>query len=128
MLYKREPIIGQRIMNEFRAAEIIASIGQGKNPVKPDETSLFELAKEPEVQAALKCAIAAIARERSSRSDKPLPARNGENWSNEEDDQLRKEHAANQSISEIALLHRRTNGAIRSQMAKLGLIDDSFSR
>ena len=47
----------------------------------------------------------------------------GAPWSEEEDKQLDEEFDSGMKISEIAKLHDRTNGAIRSRMRKHGLIE-----
>ena len=47
----------------------------------------------------------------------------GASWSEEEDRQLDKEFEAGMKISEMAKIHDRTNGAIRSRLKKHGLLD-----
>lgn len=43
-------------------------------------------------------------------------------WSVEEDNQLRNEFGNGMSIKQMSVLHKRTVGAIRSRLKKLGLI------
>ena len=47
----------------------------------------------------------------------------GASWSEEEDKQLDEEFNAGMKISEMARIHNRTNGAIRSRLRKHGLMD-----
>ena len=43
-------------------------------------------------------------------------------WSAEEDRQLKREHEEGKSAGEMAKIHKRTYGAIRSRLKKLGLL------
>ena len=52
------------------------------------------------------------------------PVRHGEPWSAKEDSRLRAEFLAGARIPSLAQMHRRKRGAIKSRLAKLGLIDD----
>lgn len=54
------------------------------------------------------------------RLSKRVP-RLGERWSPEEDDQLRREHAAGMAVPEIAAAHERNEGGISSRLLRLGL-------
>ena len=47
----------------------------------------------------------------------------GASWTEKEDRQLDQEYGSGMKISEIAKIHDRTNGAIRSRLKKHGLID-----
>lgn len=47
----------------------------------------------------------------------------GASWTEKEDRQLDQEYGSGMRISEIAKIHDRTNGAIRSRLKKHGLID-----
>jgi DNA helicase-2/ATP-dependent DNA helicase PcrA len=51
-----------------------------------------------------------------------LPARHGRSWSADEDGQLRTMFLAGEGIAAIARKHQRKRGAIRSRLAKLGLM------
>ncbi len=53
----------------------------------------------------------------------------GSPWSDEEDDELKRSHAAGLSISRIAANHKRSEGAIRSRLEKHDLLlDDNGSQ
>jgi ATP-dependent DNA helicase RecQ len=47
----------------------------------------------------------------------------GAPWTEDEDRQLDEEYNSGMKISEIANIHDRTNGAIRSRLKKHGLIE-----
>ena len=47
----------------------------------------------------------------------------GASWTEEEDRQLEKEYHAGMSIPEMAKMHDRTKGGIRSRLRKQGLIE-----
>lgn len=51
------------------------------------------------------------------------PSAAGSSWTDEEDEKLKKEFESGMRIPEIARIHMRTNGAIRSRLKKYGLID-----
>ena len=47
----------------------------------------------------------------------------GKAWNFAEDSQLQNEFTSGMKVNEIALIHKRTHGAIRSRLVKLGLVD-----
>jgi hypothetical protein len=57
-------------------------------------------------------------------SDRPLDKRSYQPWSAEEDERLRREFDWGVPIAEIASLHHRNKGAIRSRLKKLKLATD----
>ena len=57
--------------------------------------------------------------------DKVIKAGNTEAyqpWTKEEDQQLIREHASGKTTKELSEIHKRTRGAIQSQLKKLGLV------
>lgn len=44
-----------------------------------------------------------------------------QSWTNQEDQQLIREHNEGKTVSELSAIHRRTQGAIRSRLKKLGI-------
>lgn len=61
----------------------------------------------------------------SSLADRRLDARaarRGAPWTDEEDAKLREEHAPAMSLDEMANLHERNAGGIRSRLVRLGLL------
>jgi hypothetical protein len=55
-----------------------------------------------------------------SARKKVLPARNGESWAQQEDEELAEQYDNGMTIEEIAVKHGRTSGAIRSRLLRLG--------
>ena len=49
----------------------------------------------------------------------------GQKWSQEEDDQLLAEYREGKSIKEISEIHSRSNGAIRSRLLGLGVLENN---
>jgi hypothetical protein len=49
----------------------------------------------------------------------------GAKWTDKEDEQLREENSAGQSVAQIASAHGRTEVAIKSRLVKIGLLDKS---
>src|SRR5690348_11275153 len=60
-----------------------------------------------------------------SQTPPPLPARQGQAWTNEEDRRLYDSFLAGQPIDSIASVHRRSAGGIRARLRRLGLIDEN---
>jgi hypothetical protein len=54
------------------------------------------------------------------RQGKPLPAQAGTSWTAAEDEQLVREFDAGKAVPELAQVHQRTEGAIRSRLLRLG--------
>jgi len=56
--------------------------------------------------------------------DENMPARAGQAWDDREAQQLMEQFDKGAKISQIAQLHQRTPGAIRSRLVRLGKIED----
>jgi hypothetical protein len=76
-----------------------------------------------DVVRALFIAIGALHRsERRDRRNRQLPENAGRLWDKTEEQQLCEEFAGGKSIPDLALSHKRTQGAITSRLEKLGKI------
>src|SRR5439155_11860956 len=60
-----------------------------------------------------------------TQTDPPVPARQGQAWSDEEDRRLYDSFLAGQPINRMASVHQRSAGAIRARLRRLGLIDEN---
>ena len=49
--------------------------------------------------------------------------RTSKKWTDEEDNKLIEEFKSGKSLTELASIHGRTKGAIRSRLRKLGVVD-----
>jgi hypothetical protein len=65
---------------------------------------------------------------RIDRPEVPLPARQGQPWSDHEDQQLYASYAAGRSAEAISQSHSRTQGAIFARLRKLGMLDADGNR
>ena len=62
----------------------------------------------------------------SKKRSSQRKGRAGAPWSDEEDEQLKKEFARGDKVSQIAQEHQRSYGAIQARLEKLGLVGDSL--
>lgn len=121
-------------MDAMRAREILRMLLNGIDPdtgeIFPDE----HVCNEPDVIRALHHAIEALGRERNQpqqnddgkaeKSRKPLTENAGKPWTSEDDGNLIEMYEDGISITEIAAHYKRTRGAIRSRLVKLGIEED----
>jgi hypothetical protein len=109
-------------MEEQKAIEIIQALAEGVDPctgeVLPDDSPY----KKPQIIKAFSVAKESLdyIRRRKDRL-KNLPKRAGKPWSENESSLLSKRLEDGIEISEIASLHKRTTGSIRSRLARLGI-------
>ena len=108
-------------MENHEALRIIRILADGVDPYTgekfPPESPYQNAATVRALFTAAQSLEIAIKRERS-RSN--LPERAGEPWSGEESDRLAHHYDNGVSIPELAKVHCRTSGAIRSRLVKLG--------
>jgi hypothetical protein len=84
---------------------------------------LNDVYQQPDVIRALSVAVKVLERvERSDRRRKELPAHTGKAWDEAEKQQLRNEFDAGKTIAEIAEIHQRTEGGIKSRLNQLGIV------
>ena len=108
-----DPITGEILPNQspYNHPEIIRSIFQVvdhlKNPLRK--------AKKPKKT---------LEEKRAENLEKGLPRNAGISWNDQERQELKNSFASQCSIGEIALKHERTTGAIRSELKKLGLLEE----
>jgi hypothetical protein len=115
---------GSDSLDEAKAElEILRELAAGRNPMTgeslPDD-SCYQSAK---VLRALLSAIKVLEKAPRQRA---LPQKAGQAWSAEEDVECGKCFEQGMTISEMALKHKRTEGAIRSRLEKLGKIAPSY--
>jgi hypothetical protein len=71
-------------------------------------------------QEATECNADITIRSIMSTRKKVSPARNGEAWTQQEDEELAKQYDDGMAIEEMAVKHGRTLGAIKSRLLRLG--------
>lgn len=108
-------------MTASEALQIVQSLADGRCPITGRTLPAESPYQQAEVVRALHVAVRALERlEQRVRRDSRLPEQAGKSWNTTEDQQLREEFAAGKSVRELAELHNRTDGAIRSRLEKLG--------
>jgi hypothetical protein len=110
-------------MDTSKALEIVRALADGTDPytgeVYPPESPY----QNAETVRALFTAIDALERaERRKKRKRALPERAGQPWDDEEDSVLIKRFKEGVGVKEIAVEHKRTEGAILSRLEKLGKI------
>ena len=110
-------------METDRAIEILRLLSEGMDPftgeIFPDNSPY----QHPDTVRALFKAIEAL-RKLQGRQVRQgnLPENAGKPWTEEEDNQLINRYDAGKSFKEMAEEHKRTDGAIKSRLLKLGKI------
>ena len=104
-------------MNE--SLSILRALADGKDPLSGEalpEESCYRSAK---VLRALLAGIEALEKV-AKRKERVLPVAAGKPWDAEEDESLVADFVSGTSIAELAQMHERTEGAIRSRLMRLG--------
>lgn len=116
--------MGRNIIVEItKALEIIRALADGIDPYTGEVYPGNSPYQNPETVRALFTAIKVLesAQKRKKRK-RVLPDRAGEPWDDGETSLLIKKFEEGVPISEIAVEHKRTEGAIRTRLEKLGKI------
>lgn len=108
-------------MTAADALRIVQFLADGLDPETsqrlPDE-SVFN---RPDVVRALHIAVSALERfDRRKQRDNQLPENAGRSWNDEEDSELCQGFDSGLTVAQLAEKHKRTDGAIRSRLQKLG--------
>ena len=110
-------------METDRAIEILKLLGDGVDPFTGEIFSENSPYQHPETVGALFKAIDALRKIQSRQARQgDLPENAGKPWTEEEDNQLINTYDGDKSIREISEEHKRTEGAIKSRLLKLGKI------
>jgi aminoglycoside phosphotransferase len=112
-------------MDLEKSYELIKSLAEGIDPITGWVLPADHTCQHPEIIRALYAAAQALEREvkrekRLQRARLGLPPNTGKTWPVEEDSVLLKRFSAGADVAELAKLHRRTVGAIRARLEKLG--------
>ncbi len=106
------------------ALEIVNALADGINPYTGEIFPPDSPYQHPDTVRALYKAIQALERLKKRQSrQRNLPENAGKPWSEEEEQQLITGHDSGLSTQELATRHKRTKGAIRSRLVKLGRIE-----
>ena len=115
-------------MKELEALKIIRALADGIDPhtgeVFPDD-SPYQNAQTVRALFTAIDALETVAKRKEKR--KNVPERAGKPWDDDESRLLIKRFDEGAPVSEIAREHKRTTGAIKSQLLKLGKISQLSS-
>lgn len=110
-------------MDICKALEIIELLADGIDPYTGEVFPVHSPYQHPDTVRALFEAVRALERRpERSKSQEALPENAGKPWTQEEDELLVKQFDGGMSVRELSLEHKRTEGAMRSRLMKLGKI------
>lgn len=111
-------------MEASKAVRIIESLADGVDPYTRELFRDDSSYQNPQIIRALFTAIRALERRESSQKrERRLPPNAGKSWDAREEESLGKRFDVGASVSELARELRRTEGAIRARLVRLGRID-----
>jgi hypothetical protein len=110
-------------MKSDRATEIIRLLSEGIDPFTGEIFPQNSSYQHPDTVRALFKAIDALRKIQSRQvRQRNLPENAGKPWTKVEDNQLINGYDARKSFKELSEKHKRTEGAIKSRLLKLGKI------
>ena len=107
-------------MDEKQALEIVKMLADGIDPTTGEVFPADSPYQNADIVRALHKAAEAL---EISKRKMSLPARAGKPWDKSESSSLIEQFDKRIEIVELAKIHQRTRGAIRSQLKKLGKIE-----
>lgn len=119
--------VGRRAVDIEQTLSVIAVLADGFDPATRAKLPSDHVCQQPDVIRALHQARTIVERqarlERSRlRARVTLPRNTGRSWSHDEDRALALRFKAGTGVVELAEVHGRTMGGIRSRLEKLGLV------
>jgi hypothetical protein len=116
-------------MNREQASDIIRQLADGLDPNTGKPLPADSPYEHPQVVRALFVARQAL--DRAAAADGKAKSRAehaGHPWSDDEDRELGDAHDAGTPVKDLADRHKRSTGAIRARLVKLGKISAAESR
>lgn len=110
-------------MTRNRAAATLKMLAQGLHPATGEILPLGGVLSDVEVVRALFLGAEALQTQTASNSQSSELSRQGQPWSEAEDQQLRNSYARPKSTQQLAKEHGRSCGAIKARLVRLGLCD-----
>lgn len=112
-------------METSEALQIVKILADGVDPTTGEIFESDSVFQNPQVIRAL-CKAVSLMERHTEREQKTrsLPPNAGKPWDASEEQEALSAFKSGVSVAEIARKHDRTPGAIRSRLAKHGLIDD----
>jgi len=110
-----------------KSIEILEVMANGLDPFTKEPLAEDHAINRPDVIKALLNAIEVLKKEEKRiKRQKNLPGRVGKSWSDSEDKSLIAEFEGGRSIDDLAQRHKRTRGAIRARLIRLGKIKPDY--
>ena len=109
-------------MEASQAVRILRALADGIDPYTGEVFPQESPYQHPDTVRALLSAVGALERSENSPQVKQVPEGAGRPWEPAEEDELKRSFDSGVAIKELALRHRRTEGAIRSRLVRLGKI------
>jgi hypothetical protein len=100
--------------------KVLEALAQGLNPITGEVFPKDSPYQDVQIVRALFDALEAL---KKVKPKKTTPINQGGKWTNELNELLINQFNENMPISQIANLHGRSSGAIKSRLNKLGLIE-----
>ncbi len=114
-------------MEHDAALKIIQTLSDGIDPVTGEVFPADSPYQNTQIVRALFVAVDALKKViDKNNKKKTLPERAGKAWDKAESDLLVQRFDEGATIGELATEHKRTRGAIQSQLVKLGKIDPIY--
>lgn len=110
-------------MDTHKSLEIIRALADGVDPHTGEKYAVDSPYQHPQTIRALFMAIQAL--ERTKKADdrqRQLPGNAGKAWADEEERRLVTAFESGKTTKQLAEEHQRTEGSIRSRLAKHGKI------
>jgi hypothetical protein len=116
-------------MDYNTALQIIQTLSDGIDPVTGEVFPADSSYQNAQTVRALFTAIDALESViKKNNKRKSLPERAGRSWDEAESDLLVQRFDKGATVEELAKEHKRTRGAIVSQLAKLGKVEPTYQR
>ena len=115
-------------MDILKSIKILEYLADGLDPFTKEPLAEDHALNRRDVIKALVNAIEVLKKEEKRiNRQKELPGRVGKSWSDGEDKSLIAEFDSGRSIDDLAQRHKRTRGAIRARLIRLGKIKPDYS-
>ena len=114
-------------MDSTRARHLLSTLADGVDPVTGEVLGPSSPLQHPDVIRALFAGVEALKRRKEDDERGPTkerPERTGTSWDDDEDRELGERFDAGASVAEMAQQHRRTKGAVRARLVRLGKVND----
>ncbi|MBU9721643.1 MULTISPECIES: hypothetical protein [Bacillaceae] len=108
-----------------KAIEVVTLLADGIDPHTGEVFPHVSPFQDPDTVRALFLAIKGLEQlEKNEKRRKQLPDNAGKGWEEQEEYLLANGFDSGKTINELAEIHQRTNGAIRSRLVKLRKIEE----